>query len=344
MRPAPALVMLVALAAPAAADEAHIRVTTAFAARVETGEHSGLTIGIEGDERGPLVTVSQLPRRLAVLPAFPLAAPEACGDRDALVVAPGFAVPRELELQVAATRSALDVLFRVVSYVTGRITLDERDRASQDGLSVLQRGRGRCSGRANLAVGLLRAVGIPARVVHGVVFAGDRAAWHRWGEAWLGPLGWMPFDPGTGAGVVSVRYLPCRAVVPGLQPQGVALESIDEGCFRRLPRRRGLTVPLIRGVNLRCRVPEGVPDVTAILVGPDGMRWVRRGARQVEFIDLLPGRYWLTWQTAAMLVPPVSLDLRRQGDVNLVLTARNLAARPAAGAGGVPPVAGRSAS
>lgn len=344
MRVPAALAVVVALAAPAGADEAHIRVTAAFAARVETGEHSGLTIGIEADGRGPLVTVSQIIRPLIAAPAYPLAAVEACGDPEALAVAPGFAAPREVAALAASAGSALDVLLGAVSFVSRRITVDESDQGPQDGLAVLRRGRGRCSGRANLAVGLLRSVGIPARVVHGVVFEGDLPRWHRWGEAWLGPLGWLPFDPGTGAGVVSVRYLPCRAVVPGLQPQGVALEHIDEGCYRGLPRRAGLAVPLMRGVSLRCRVPAGVGDLTAILVGPDGMRWVRRGAFEVAFADMQPGKYWLTWHTAAMMVPPVALDLRRTGDVSLVLSARNRTEPPGGRADALSPAAGRSDS
>jgi hypothetical protein len=343
VRGAAAVAVVAVLAAPAGADEAHIRVPAAFASRVETGEHCGLTISVEADERGPLVTVSQLIRPLPSLPPFPLGDATACGDIEALVVAPGFAPPDELARAAAACRNALDVLVGVVAYVSRSITLDEADRGPQDGRSVLRRRGGRCSGRANLAVGLLRAVGIPARVVHGVVFDGERPRWHRWGEAWLGDLGWLPFDPGLGAGVVGVRYLPCRAVVPGLQPQGVTLVRIDESESLRLPRRRGLLTPLLVGVNLRCRAPVGVTDFTAILVGQDGMRWGRRGDREVSFAGLLPGRYWLTWQTAGLLVPPVPLDLSRHGDVDLVLAARRPAG-PSAGNGNAPRPAGRSAS
>lgn len=321
MRTAAGAVVLLALGAVAGADEAHIRIPAAFAARVQTGEHSGLIIALEHDRRGPLVTVSQHIRPLAARATYPLAAPEACGDPDALVVDEAFAVPPEVASATAAAASALDVLVGVVAHVSSRIVLDERDRGPQDGVSVQRRGRARCSGRANLTVGLLRAVGIPARVVHGVVFEGAQVRWHRWGEAWLGPLGWMPFDPGAGAGVVSVRYLPCRAVVPGLQPQGVTLERIDEECFRALPRRAGLKVPLDRGVNLRCRAPLDAGEITAVLHGPDGMRWLRRGHGEVDFSGLLPARYWLSWRTGRQVVPRVSLDLRRPGNVAFDLAA-----------------------
>jgi hypothetical protein len=313
-------VVLAALGAPVAADEAHVRIPAAFAARVQTGEHSGLIIALESDRRGALVTISQIvrPRSLAV--AYPLATPEACGDPDALAIDEAFTVPGDLAGSVSASGSALDALVAVVSYASRRIALDEGEQLPQDATSVLRRGRGRCSGRANATVGLLRAAGIPARVVHGVVFEGTRPRWHRWGEAWLGQLGWLPFDPGAGAGVVSVRYLPCRAVVPGLQPQGLVLEHIDENCYRLLPRRAGLKVPLERGVNLRCRTRHAEGEVTAVLYGPDGMRWVRRGRGGVDFGGLLPARYWLSWQAGGTCVPRVPLDLRRAGDVALELT------------------------
>jgi hypothetical protein len=311
---------LLLLGAPASDDEAHIRIPAAFAARVQTGEHSGLIIALESDRRGPLVTVSQVVRPLPGSVVFPLAAPEACGDPDALVLDESFTVPGELAASVSASGSALDALVTVVAYASRRIALDESERLPQDAVAVLRRGRGRCSGRANATVGLLRAAGIPARVVHGVVFEGSRPRWHRWGEAWLGPLGWMPFDPGAGAGVVGVRYLPCRAVVPGLQPQGLVLEHLDESCFRLLPRRAGLRVPLERGVNLRCLAPRAEGEVTAVLYGPGGLRWVRRGRGGVDFGGLMPARYWLSWQADGTYVPRVPLDLVRAGDVALQLT------------------------
>jgi len=313
--------VLLALGAAAGADEAHVRIPAAFAARVQVGERAGLIVALERDRRGTLVTISQHVAPLSARAAYPLAAPERCGDPEALVVDEAFALPPEVASAAAAAGSALDVLVSVVAHVSRRVVLDEGDRGPQDGVSVLRRGRGRCSGRANLAIGLLRAVGVPARVVHGVLFDGARGRWHRWGEAWLGELGWMPFDPGAGAGVVSVRYLPCRAVVPGLEPQGLVLEHIDEECFRALPRRAGLAVPLERGVNLRCTAPAEAGEITAVLLGPHGMRWLRRGRGEVDFSGLLPARYWLSWRTDRDVVPRVPLDLRRPGDVALALAA-----------------------
>jgi len=320
-RTLPALVLLVAAALPAGADEAHVRVPLSLAARILAGEHSGLTIHLEPDPGGPRVTVSQLLNPLTSTPAYPLDDPRRCGDPTALLVDRGFVPPGGLVRSLAATGSALEVVITVVAQVSRAVALDESDGGPQDAASVLQRRRGRCSGRANLAVGLLRSLGIPARVVHGVVFDGRTPRWHRWGEAWLGEVGWLPFDPGASAGVVSVRYLPCRGVVPGLPPQGVTLERIEEEGFRALPRRGDLRVPSSLGVNLRCSAPAGTGTLTAVLLGPGGVRWARRGNGTVSFDGLLPARYWLSWQAGGETVSRMPLDLRRAGDVYLALIA-----------------------
>ena len=124
--------------------------------------------------------------------------------------------------------SALARLVSAVSFVSRTVALDEDDAGPQDAVSVLARGRGRCSGRANAAVGLLRRMGIPARVVHGLLLGDGGARWHRWGEAWLGPLGWTPFDPGAAVGLVSVRYLPLVG-----SGEGASLAGVRPGAHRR---------------------------------------------------------------------------------------------------------------
>lgn len=64
--------------------------------------------------------------------------------------------------------------------------------------------RGVCQDFAHLAVGSLRAVGIPARYVSGYLRTTPPAgkprmvgadASHAWASAWCGPLGWVDFDP-----------------------------------------------------------------------------------------------------------------------------------------------------
>lgn len=307
MRFAAGLVALTLLAAAGArGDEARIALPTALAARVETGRRCGLEVGLEPLPDGVLVTVSRTVHPFAVAPAYPLPHVAACGDAEALAVPASFRLPPELRWLAGRPGSAAARLVSVVTYVSQAVALDDRDGGAQDAASVLARGRGRCSGRANAAVGLLRGMGIPARAVHGVLVAGDGARWHRWGEAWLGPLGWVPFDPGAAVGLVSVRYIPLVGSGEGASLAGVRLERIDERGYLGVPVRAGLRVLPVGGVTLRCVAPAGAPEITALLVGPDGSRWARRGGREVVFGGMLPGRYRLMWRASGR---PAALNL-----------------------------------
>ncbi len=307
MRRAAGVVALTVLAAAVArGDEARIVLPTALAARVETGRHCGLDVGLEPRAGGALVTVSRSVRALAVAPAYPLQRVASCGDADALAVPASFQLPPELLRLADRPGSALVRLVSAVSFVTRTVALDEDDAGPQDAVSVLARGRGRCSGRANAAVGLLRRMGIPARAVHGLLAGGGGVRWHRWGEAWLGPLGWTPFDPGAAVGLVSVRYLPLAGSGEGASLAGVRLERIDERGYLGVPVRAGLRVLPVGGVTLRCVAPAGATQITALLYGPDGSRWARRGGREVVFGGMLPGRYRLMWRASGR---PAALNL-----------------------------------
>jgi hypothetical protein len=311
--------LAVACGGVAFGDEAAIFVPTALAARVEGGERAGLSIALEARPDGAVVWLSRAVQALPDSPVYPLPEPTRCGDPTALEVPPSFAVPPELAGHPLQGESAFDVAARVVGFVSQRITLDEHDVGPQDGISVLARGRGRCSGRANLTVGLLRAAAIPARVVRGIVVGKDGARWHRWGEAWLGELGWIAFDPGAAVGLVSVRYLPLRGSGDGSALGGVRLERINEKGYLGLPVRQGLRILPMGGVTLRCLAPAGDSAITALLVGPDGSRWARQGLGEVVFLGMLPGRYRILWRGAGR-TSALNLRLEGTGEVRVELT------------------------
>ena len=79
----------------------------------------------------------------------------------------------------------------------------------QDAASVLGRQAGTSLGRARALVALLRAVGVPARLVGGLRLgnaAGKRAT-NSWAEAWTGTA-WLPLDPAGGFfGTLPTSYL-----------------------------------------------------------------------------------------------------------------------------------------
>ncbi len=66
---------------------------------------------------------------------------------------------------------------------------------------ALEKRTGDCGPHATLTVALLRSVGIPARLVGGLVYTpsyGGSFGQHAWVEVFLGKDGWVAFDPTTG--------------------------------------------------------------------------------------------------------------------------------------------------
>jgi hypothetical protein len=75
----------------------------------------------------------------------------------------------------------------------GNLYYDELDE--QDPLASLLRGGWfDCLAGATLLAALCRAVGMPARLVHGILLWTTDSGPHYWTEVWLPPLGWVPFD------------------------------------------------------------------------------------------------------------------------------------------------------
>jgi transglutaminase-like putative cysteine protease len=73
-------------------------------------------------------------------------------------------------------------------------TLEKRPVASiPNAVQVLQMRAGDCNEHAVLFAALARALGLPARVVAGVVYADGAFLYHAWNEVWLG-AGWMTVD------------------------------------------------------------------------------------------------------------------------------------------------------
>ena len=66
---------------------------------------------------------------------------------------------------------------------------------------ALEKRQGDCGPHATLTVAMLRAVGIPAKLVGGLVYAptlGGSFGQHAWVEVYMGDDGWIAFDPTTG--------------------------------------------------------------------------------------------------------------------------------------------------
>ncbi len=99
---------------------------------------------------------------------------------------------------------------RVVAWV-GAHMKKEYGASADRATDVLRQMRGDCTEHALLSVALLRALGIPARRVDGVVYVnnGDGVPalyWHEWVEAYVGSV-WTQLDPTLGQPVADATHL-----------------------------------------------------------------------------------------------------------------------------------------
>jgi hypothetical protein len=124
----------------------------------------------------------------------------------------------------AASRKLADAVFERLEKTYGA----SRDRASE----VLASGKGDCTEHTLLFTALARAAGIPARQVHGLVFASYEDGvpalyWHAWPEVLAGSE-WIALDPTFGQEVADATHI---ALGRGTQVDTVsllgALEVLD---------------------------------------------------------------------------------------------------------------------
>ncbi len=148
---------------------------------------------------------SSAPRRALDDEAFRIGHAELLGPSPHVEWDDGLA---ELANEAVAVES--DVIAMVQAAVTGaRGILDYERNSTRIGVTLAELvdgGKGVCQDYAHLTIGLLRAVGIPARYTSGYLFAADETALddeehvvsvqtHAWVEAAIPGGGWLAVDP-----------------------------------------------------------------------------------------------------------------------------------------------------
>lgn len=239
----------------------------------------------------------------------------------------GFFLPPQLRAKLRPEIGAWDAATRILEWTADRVELDSSELGPQDAISVLARGRGRCSGLANSAVALLRTAGFEARTVSGLLIADDGPIRHRWLECRLPRAGWVPSDPTFGLWTVTARHVTFADTVVQI-PEIRVLRGREDG-LDRLPRRGSRVLRPNQGADLICRlsaVQTGVVPV-AVLRGGDGD--VRRALLDPEarFSGLLPGRWILEIVDDGVVVERQELVLR-SGDVHSYLVSGKGGGRP----------------
>jgi hypothetical protein len=128
---------------------------------------------------------------------------------------------RELAAQLTSdVKMEFDAVQRVISWVVDHVHYINPPR-QYDALYSLESGKGNCQNFSHLSAALLRAVGIPVRIVNGVTLNQPfDVTWqegvltfkmgqgrHSWIEVWFPDKGWVPCDPQNTQMFVSNRFI-----------------------------------------------------------------------------------------------------------------------------------------
>ena len=131
--------------------------------------------------------------------------------------------PRIIEQATKLTsgvKTEFDAVQRIISWVVDNVRYVSPPE-KYDAVYSLESGKGNCQNFSHLSAALLRAKGIPVRIVNGITFNEPfDITWqkgtltfkmgqgrHSWVEVWFPELGWVPFDPQNTMLFVSTRYL-----------------------------------------------------------------------------------------------------------------------------------------
>ncbi|MEO8432162.1 MAG: transglutaminase-like domain-containing protein [Acidobacteriota bacterium] len=117
----------------------------------------------------------------------------------------------------AGSRTQAAAVSRVLLGIASEVRFDPDRLRNQDPSAVFASRRAYCVGFAELAVDLLRRVGIPARTVQGILRADPSAdryereiggVYHRWIEVFYPDRGYVFSDPSASVNGVDARYVP----------------------------------------------------------------------------------------------------------------------------------------
>lgn len=231
------------------------------------------------------------------------------GAPEAGSLPPRFELPSRLRAELSQELSAWEAATRVLEWSAKHVVVDVDDLESQDAISVLSRGRGRCSGLANATAALLLAAGFDATTVSGLLVTEQGPIPHRWVACRLPGAGWVHTDPTLGLWVVTPKHMAFSSTVaelPEVEPLRVGADRIAA-----LPRRADRPMRPNVGSELLCRVVGDLGEsfAVAVLTGAGGD--VHRAVLNPEgrFTALLPGRWHLVVTVADRVVEDRELVL-----------------------------------
>ena len=204
---------LAAAAAAAGADEVAVYLASGASAGIfDQYDNDGYSLGVsprpDGSVElrvqvsgGPLESRAPFPTGASRDPALPVSP-----ERDAWAIA-----------LVGDARTQALAVERILAGIASTVRYDADRGRKQDPASVFASRRAHCVGFAELAVDLLRRVGIGARTVQGVLRAKPGTEgydsrigglYHRWIEIYYADRGFVFSDPSSSINGVDARYIP----------------------------------------------------------------------------------------------------------------------------------------
>lgn len=222
----------------------------------------------------------------------------------------GFELPRRVRESLSQDISAWEAATRVLEWSAAHIAVDAADIEAQDAISVLARGRGRCSGVANATAALLMAAGFEATTVSGLLVTDGGVIPHRWVACRLPGAGWVHTDPTLGLWTMTPSHMAFPATVT--EPPEVRVVRRGEDRISSLPRRGGRPLRPNVGSELLCRLVGDTGEATAVAVLTSSGGEVHRAVLDPEgrFTALLPGRWRLVVTAGGEIVEDRELVLK----------------------------------
>ena len=141
--------------------------------------------------------------------SLPLAQGDPAGYLKATLAAPSnLGEIVNLARSIAGTSGrAEEKIGRLIGWMDANIAKEAVD--SFTALDVLRERRAECQGHAYLLAALARALGIPVKIVNGLVYSEAHGGflYHTWNETWIEGRGWLPVDATFGQSHADATHL-----------------------------------------------------------------------------------------------------------------------------------------
>lgn len=215
---------------------------------------------------------------------------------------------------------------RVAQWVHDHIAYKIAD--SPSARLALQTRQGDCGPHSTLTVAMLRAVGVPARLVGGLCYSpsfGGSWGQHAWVEVYQGPKsGWVPMDPTTGEyDHINASHLKLFEGLGGVLPASVRVTAFEPPNRVRLtlPPRPARPWPWEMGRPYRYRYSQGGQSLGAETFTLTPVDYQGQAAYRVESQLELQVDGQAISGTRSLTVNPLAQPLEFHADMNLTGTA-----------------------